>query len=366
MFAWKQVDETLNQIRGWYLEWARQAILRIFEEIASREEIAECPLHQYFKELPDWAVTRFLSAPETYNRAKIACSRDRNDLTRHVLFFQNSLRAERMLSGTHDAPGACWSALGDFYFAGSESVDPRRQQWNPAASFAAPRVGGVPIDFASAHSWHINSLPDLPFVPYTPQEATLLCSNLESAFDKVVSVSDRAARLFTNFVAVVVPRKNPLRPRSSGSSSTPSHVGRLLLRNGHLMDVARLAETLVHEAIHSILDVLETSEPFADHPQPPNKNILVRSPWTNNEIPLRIYVHACFVWYGLVKFWKAALQRDVLPVELVNRQLAVALTGFKPADPVNYLLPYRDTIRPSTLEVASSLRKELESSHDLG
>jgi HEXXH motif-containing protein len=131
------------------------------------------------------------------------------------------------------------------------------------------------------------------------------------------------------------------------------------------MTIARLADCLVHEAIHTILGVLEVSETFADHPEPPLPDVPVRSPWTNNEIPRRIYIHACFVWYGLAKFWKAARQTDAFPAELVNKYLAMALGGFRVADPVDRLLPYRDEIRPTTLEVIASLRTDLERSHDL-
>jgi len=365
VFAWHESDETLEQVRSWYFKWARRETLRIFDEIERADPNTDRQLHRWFEELPNWAQVRFLSAPETYNRAKTALKKDPAGLGRQVPFFMASLKAERMLSRIDDSRETCWSALGDFYFAGSVCVDPRRDEWDAKSSFAAPRVGGVPIDFASPYSRYVNSMADCPFEPYTPAETVILYENLEKAFESVSAISKPAAQLFQNFVAVIVPRKNPLRPRNSGSSSTPSHVGRLLLRNGHLMDCARQAESLVHEAIHSILDVLETSEPFADHPEQPCDNIPVRSPWSNNEIPLRIYVHACYVWYGLVKFWKAARQTDVFPQEVVNERFALALSGFRGADPAERLLPYKETIRPATLEVTSSLRCELQESGDL-
>src|SRR5215831_2120912 len=263
LLAWEQPEIVLTQIRGWYLGWARRTMLRIFEEIGRRDAKTADRLHTYFDELPELGQSRFLLAPEIYSRV-LDCLRDRDDLDGHVPFFLTSLRAERMLSGIGDAPEGCWSALGDFYIDGSESLDPSRQQSNLKASFAAPRVGDVPIDLTSPYCQYLNSMQDCPFVPYTPMEETLLRTHLEAALAKIAFVRESAARLFTFFVAVLVARKNPLKPRNAGSSSSTSHVGRIVFRNGHIMSIARTADCLVHEAIHTILAVLEVSEPFAD------------------------------------------------------------------------------------------------------
>jgi hypothetical protein len=367
--AWRQSDEILNQIHAWHLNWMCEHTGHVFREIYRQDAKAGYWLYGRFETLPDWATSRFLLAPETCHRVRIngpdEYTPDKHIQDKHIKFFITTLLAERRLSGDAESGQRCWTALGDNYFAGSRMVDPRSEPWDAKADFVAPRIGSVvPVDFASPYSQFINSMASCPFEPYTPAEASALWAGLEEAFMRVTSVSAAAALLFTRFVKVIVPRKNPLKPHYKGSSSTPSHIGRLLLRNGHLMDVSEMAESLVHESIHALLDAVETSEPFAEHANPADEP-LVRSPWSGRELPRRIYLHACFVWYGLAKFWRAATQSDAFPQEAVSKRLSQALCGFRHSNLVDNLAPHLKAIPKKTLEAIESLRGELESSGDL-
>lgn len=85
------------------------------------------------------------------------------------------------------------------------------------------------------------------------------------------------------------------------------------LNDEHLL----LAEALVHEAIHSYLDTTEfCSEPpnggahegWMSQSIRENPNALIRSPWTKRELHYHAFVHAVFVWYGLLTFWLRAIE----------------------------------------------------------
>ena len=111
-----------------------------------------------------------------------------------------------------------------------------------------------------------------------------------------------AAMLIREYVEVLVLRRSE-DPKFL-SSSFSRKIGLVLLTNPNLENVDQyvLADALLHEAIHSILYVYEfVLGDFIVNPQSaPDR---VTSPWTGAELPLRSYIHACIVWYGLYWFW---------------------------------------------------------------
>ena len=355
ILTWGDRDNFLQLLQQWYLQCVYLKIRQALTEIRRKDAAAEDWLRASLDRLPDWAVNRFLAAPETGRHI----SKLRYNTAEHIAFFRAALMAEQKLNGSPVIAQPCWSALGDFYFCADAIVDPCHEQWNSELSLAAPRVGHLlPVDFCSPYAQTINSMPECPFEPYTPSEAAKLCASLDTALQAVESISPAAARLIHGFVHVIVPRKDPLHPQAGFASSTPSHIGRLLVRNGHLMSLGSLTDSLVHEGIHAILFVLELSEPFISSPAA--AQVFVRSPWSGNSIPISAYLHACFVWYGLARFWRTALESKTLPGDIVRRHLATAVNGFKRANPTGELQPHANLIRRNTLEVGSTLHHELE------
>jgi hypothetical protein len=83
----------------------------------------------------------------------------------------------------------------------------------------------------------------------------------------------------------------------------------MLLTFGDLerVDLAVLVDALIHESIHSFLFTCEEVETkFIVHPvQAEQQKIL--SPWSESELRLPAYVHACIVWYGLYWLWIRAV-----------------------------------------------------------
>jgi hypothetical protein len=85
-----------------------------------------------------------------------------------------------------------------------------------------------------------------------------------------------------------------------------------------------LVDALVHEGVHSLLYMLEVSEPWFLAGR--NGGDRVRSPWTGASLPGHSFVHACFVWYALYHFWKGAPTQGAA----VRREKAAA--GFASPD----------------------------------
>src|SRR5437763_3759243 len=260
VFAWEESNDALEAIEAGILQLRGAAAHGAFCRIEQLNAAAGQWFQEAFESLPPWALKRFLHAPETGCRI----SAGDHEIARHASFFHGALSAEQGLSGIKAPNKECWSALGDFHFAVKESSSAPAEPCEAGPNFAAPRIGNlVPVDFVSPNAQFVNSLSNCPYDPYTPSETNKLGDKLDEAFANISLVKPATAQLISRFIKVIIPRKNPLRPNWSGSSSAPSHIGRLLFRNGHLMDTGALADALVHEAIHAILYSIACSNPLA-------------------------------------------------------------------------------------------------------
>lgn len=355
ILTWQSFCEDLNLLHRWYLKRMRTEIGHKLGEVSRQCPTLGALLSKTLGDLSDSGTTRLVGAPETYNRT---LSPDK-DILAHVPFFRSALSAERIRAGLCDSSDPCWSALGDFYsVGGTKSVDPRLDSWSPENSLAAPLVNEIiPIDFWSPYAQNLNSLPR-PFEPYSAAEISLLSLHLKEAFDNIEGLTPPAAHIIRLFIKVIIPRKEGSRPNWLGTSSTPSYIGRTIFRNGGDMDLAMLADGLVHESIHALLYTTELFKPFVAASAPTAR--LVRSPWSDNLLSLRTYVHACFVWYGLANFWNRALEANTFVTQRAREHLAQALRGFRLANPVDLLISYFGLIDSSVLEIVGSLRSGLD------
>jgi len=350
LLKWEDTDEFRSKLQTWYLGHILREIRNIFGQISRLDADLGASFEASLQKLPDWGLTRFLAAPETSRHI----SKFRYNPIEHMQFFRSALLAEQALAGIREPAGRCWTALGDFYLAGDFIA---QDTHNPEFSFAAPRLANqTPIDFVSPHAQLVNSMPDCPFQPYETVERNKLCELMETAFAIVRLVSIPATRFFRDFIQVIVARNDFCHPRSYSGSSTASHIGRLLIRNGHLMSAGKMADSLIHESIHALLFIVEILEPFLVTPVQPEP--CARSPWSGNLLPIRTYLHACFVWFGLAQFWRLAVN-SAGSAEIANPLLDAALLGFQKGNPVDELLPYRHLISPNTFDVAGQLRAEL-------
>jgi|HubBroStandDraft_2_1064218.scaffolds.fasta_scaffold00045_8 hypothetical protein len=353
VLAWQESDQILTSIQDWYFERVWDRVSLGFSAICAQDREIGSVLIDLFETLPESGALRFLAAPETHMRTSIWGISP----TRHVEFFRNALVAEQIRSGNRLVTEECWSALGDYVYTANDPP-PGMEQTGDTPGFSAPLIQScIPVDFASPSCRTIR--PSLKaFEPYTSIELLELCAMLNEAMAKISSVSHSAAALIRGFVRVLVVRKQANKRTSWGSSSEPPYIGRVFLRNAETVNIAAIANGLVHESIHQILSTIELSQTFV---KPGAKEPQVRSPWTGRELGLRTYLHACFVWYGLARFWWMAIKgQSPFPREDAEVQLRRALSGFRQANPVDNVLDHSAIIQGQTTSVIASLRSELE------
>ena len=307
-----------------------------------------------FVDLPLEGKLRFMTAPETFYRIR----RLRKEPVDSIFSLCNYLNGEAAFYGLAPMDKDYVTALGDFYYSESADGHPTAGNGNghkaPANAVTAPRVGGIPIDFDSPNVADAQETDDpKEYLQYTAEEKALVCKNLNESLNQIERVSPAAADLIRQHIKVIIPLKAVNRSET-GSTSQPRFPGRVLLRGVEHGMFGWLASSLVHEAMHQVLYILEWAGPFTlgDFDV---KASMVKSGWTGRDLQPHSYIHACFIWYGVSNFWLRARSSDAFDAELVERELAKSMAGFVNENPVERLAACSGMVRFDVLRAASTL-----------
>jgi HEXXH motif-containing protein len=354
LLAWGDADSFLDLVQCLDYQVAGILLHQALDDIEEADPKVSRVMRDLLEKLPAWAAVRFTVAPATRRRVALL----REDPAAHAAFLYRSLKAELRLSGEAVSGEGCWTALGDFYVTEKDEgfVDPLIDGWVPDKNLRAPRLHGVvPVDALSPNVRDINA-PPLPYLLHNAEELAGLGRTLENVMTIAESAARTAGQIIKRFVKVIVALKTAT--GGPGSSSHYSVEGQIVLRNSHKLPEGRIVTALVHEAIHQVIYVLESGKRFVDD-RASSGRATVASAWTDRQLAIHSYLHACFVWYGLATFWRRALHSALLPADVMQAELDEALRGFRSGNPADRLLPYRDMICPEALQSVASLRDEL-------
>ena len=228
----------------------------------------------------------------------------------------------------------------------------------------APLVGGLAIDAAGTAAVRIHphlaiGLPLLPYEQKDRREAAL--HKVAEAMCTIDAAEPRIAAFVRRFtLAVSIVTDDEGRRFSSGSMN--QYVGRSILWNAHLpsVDIASLAEALVHEAIHAYLYMHEACDPwFVDHEMIPDHPV-VTSPWTGAELRLEPFLQACFVWFGLLHFWRSADRAGIFPGGRAAKGIALAHSGFCKGPLLSYIPALGRHLREPVAELVRHMQENID------
>jgi hypothetical protein len=141
--------------------------------------------------------------------------------------------------------------------------------------------------------------------PVSSECACLILRKLNSA-DSVLQDINLNARVFAiDNTETIAFRYEADYEREFSSGSFQTLPGFSLICNCHICSVSELAlaDSIIHEAIHSIIYRYEAiGEPLlrAGEMNPPK----VTSPWSGARLNVESFAQACLVWFGLHHFWK--------------------------------------------------------------
>jgi hypothetical protein len=304
---------------------------------------------QRFERLPSESKRRLVLAPEVCRQVVVSSRIMSGQTTR---FLIESLIAEEWRCGNWSFHrGGVWTALGDARYIGPGNVD----------TTYMPRGidddGCVPVDYSSPYCHGSGTIGLGRRADFHPREWGSIYGKINCGLNILRQGCPNAHRLFRGAVKVVTLLRDPSGASSFGSSSWSRYIGKLALSNVHNegFDPLRIAQALVHEAVHSALYVIERREPFIVSLNDQSYDRKVCSPWTKRELPLASYLHACFVWYGLWCFWHRAIESGVVAVAEAAPHLEKAASGFRQASLLDAVAEHTSVICPGLLPLYTTM-----------
>ncbi|SDS40955.1 aKG-HExxH-type peptide beta-hydroxylase [Actinoplanes derwentensis] len=301
---------------------------------------------------------RVLTAPQVSYRL-LWPARHEPDGT--VDFLADAVEVELSRERAAPAPGTvsggktAWSVLGD--------------GWRDATGqfVAGPALPGLPpLDIGSPHALAI----DLEGVTdevvqartsHQPAEIDRLLAQLTDVRDALATSAPDILEFVVAFTKVLILQPDPEAPTSFSTGSSAQYIGRSVFGNPVLetVDSVLLAEGLVHEAIHSYMYMNERLEPWVINAELYGPQYRTRSPWTGHPLPLRAYLQACFVWYGLLNLWARSTSHTAFDAQRVRHRMAQAARGFLAGDVLAQVAPYRCGIVPELLSTIEQMQAEV-------
>jgi hypothetical protein len=356
VLRWDGDTVVFREVHDSYVQLLADRLGQELGHLHARDGVLGAPLIMQVRTLPEPAFTRFITAPETSCRLLWRASHSDEDVAN---FLRCSLAAELARAGdAGDAPAHdAWTALGDFCLHPDNST------------FVAPTLPGLPpLDFDSPYATDLDfsgraATTLVPRDRLDVEEQRLVLERLRSAVEGIRRVSTDVDEFVRAFTKTLILQRDPEAPGMFASGSSGQFIGRSVLSNPQLpkVDDVEVAEGLVHEAIHALLYMQEQHKRWVS-PALYGAEKRTVSPWTGNQLPLRPYLQACFVWYGLLHFWAMALAKGVFPPARVRERIIQSTAGFLDDSFEAPLIAYRDEIADDLLDAISRMREMIRNS----
>jgi hypothetical protein len=353
VFCWDEESPVLTRLRGQYDVLLDARFESVAAQVAAggRDGTAMAAFaRDRLAVLPDAARHRLLATPECSYRLLWGGDEGPDE----ALSFVTALAVD--LASDEPAEGL----LNPARFA----HDPIVRDGSGGAIAVWPFAPDLPLDVASPYARTVDvdgtaiRLAE-PAAPYTPEELDLALARTTAAALAVRDAVPAAWSMVTPFTTMLHVLPDRVAPDQFSSGSSGQFVGRSVIANAHLAKVRteHVAEALVHEAIHGVLYMDEQHDPWVLDPELYAGPMRIASPWTGNPLPLRPYLQACFVWYGLLSFWSASLSTSVFERDAVRDRLHVAASGFLRGDLLARVAPVADRLAPELLEGVGALQQ---------
>jgi HEXXH motif-containing protein len=325
----------------------------------THDEPLTASVKQALSSLPRAAWMRFVTAPQVSYRLLWP---SRHEGAPTLQFLAAALLVELAGNRPGDVPAkalpgrdALWSVLGDGWLDGDGEFVA-----GPALSAFPPMDAGSPHALAIDLEGLTDEVRDAR-APYDSGQVGRLLRELAGVRDALAANLPDVLEFVTTFTKVLVLQPDPDAPSAFSTGSSAQYVGRSVFGNPHLVsvDAALLAEGLVHEAIHSYLYMSERLEPWVTDPELYGPEHRTRSPWTGHPLPLRSYLQACFVWYGLLNLWARAVSGGAFAAGRCRDRLTQAARGFLTGGVLDQIEPFRAGITPELFEVIGQIEDEV-------
>ncbi|MGK5637981.1 aKG-HExxH-type peptide beta-hydroxylase [Streptomyces sp. URMC 126] len=351
VLRWGGAEDVTGRAHAEYEELVGERLGRLLARLRETDPRREAEVVARLARLDERALPRVLLAPETTRRLLWPGTVGTDGDTAEFLI--RSSCAESALDGAgRDVPGPLWTALGDAHVrAGGEPVRGPSVRGVAALDLDSPYALGIDVQGAgfTARERH---------TPLAGRERREALAKVTAAVDGIGAVSGEVLAFTERFTKVLVLLRDDAEPVFS-SGSCGQYVGRSVLGNPQApaVDEVLVAEGLVHESIHGLLYMLELRDTWARDDRLFDTTPAIASPWTGRPLPVRPFLQASFVWYGLLHFWSLADRAGVFPADRVRERREVAARGFLGDALPRLLAPYRDILDENVAETVEAMRE---------
>lgn len=348
VLQWEQGSETFARVHASYVELLLDKLGELIGLVQSQHTETADAIVDLLTRVSDTSLQRALCAPETSFR--LLWPRRRDPTTR-AHFIMDALRAELRREGKAES-FIGWTALGDMEFrAGGVVIGPGGIEGLMPIDFDSP--------FATALDFEGNAeVTAVSREPLDSSERESVLRRIRDACDGIRRTDSHLLDFCVRFTKVLILQRDPELPEQFTSGSSGQYIGRSVLANPHLPSVSKIevAEAIVHEAIHSLLYMQEQRAAWVANDDLYGSQKRIYSPWTGNHLPLRPFMQAAFVWYGLLHFWANALLLEAFPRDPVQKRMAQATSGFIGPPLTSSVQPWEDGIAPELLHAINEMQ----------
>jgi hypothetical protein len=353
---WLDSSDYLTYVHESYRALLQRALERLLARLAIYDEQLRSRVVGAIRRVPEQILLNVLESPEVSARLLWPGEYEQEAI---VSFLECSLEAESIICGaaSRQLPSQTWNCSGTAYVETSGTI------WR------SPSIEGFPpLDFGSPYAKRIDlSGADRPKVPdrasFSPQEQAFLVSRLIRIRDELRATNEVVSRFVADFTRVLILQPDPEATRQFSSGSNGQYIGRSFVANPHLDGIydELLADAIVHEAIHALLYMHERQESWITDESAFDVTPRIRSPWTGNLLPVRPYLQACFVWYGLLHFWSLALAAGRFERARVKEMIIRATVGFVGEPLTDRVQPWSSAISVDLLSAIQTMQARVAS-----
>lgn len=250
-----------------------------------------------------------------------------------------------------------WSANGD-YLISYNAAEGTFEEYE-----ALKVLDRVPLDFFSPYCQSLSQAEIHEdsrnrFELYSIEEAEEIFAFVESSLHPVLhneNIIELSCR-FNNTIMIQKQVNHDNRmPFISGSDGL--YIGRTHIMNPTMVPQEVIAETFVHEAIHSVLYILDEHKAWMPSNDDATRILYtVPSNWSGNLLSIRSYFQAVFVWFGIFNFWKYVLANELYNEQYVNNRLEYVTKGFKTLDMDKIVRTYGLKLPAETIDTVNAAK----------
>ncbi|AJC82074.1 hypothetical protein IE4803_PB00013 (plasmid) [Rhizobium etli bv. phaseoli str. IE4803] len=289
----------------------------VYDRIAS--SVKDTPIGECLSSLSNQGRIRLLRAPEICLALRTQQARSVPEMVLAEYVFDHTVR-ENLNS---------WTAMGDVWLGALPPLGDLANMVAREGRYFSPRTyADKPLDCSLPSKVSFPSGGSTECDYLDPDEFQKVIAGISAAERFIERTSPHTYAFTAAFISNFVLRAHRADEGRFQSATSSAAIGRVLLVNPQIVaaNEFEMAEALVHEAVHTAVAISELEEQLMNVRE--GDAPLVNSPWTGASLYPHAFLHACLVWFALLKFWQIVLGQSPSNLHAASR-LEMIMNGFR-------------------------------------